>query len=312
MNFLYRIYFALPNFARIGIVGKIINRILGLILKTLFDAIVPPYLKRTASKAALGLNKEQRDEVYIVSLTSFPARINDIWVTIEILLRQTFKPDKIILWLADEQFPDKVLPESLTSLIKRGLTIEYCDDLRSHKKYFYSMQQFPDANIITFDDDLYYDKYALKNVVDLHKRFPELIATNRAHKFTFDKNGQVKKYRKWKHNVTDTKSSHLLVPTGGAGTLYPPGSLHNQAFNKELMKELCFHADDIWLKMMGYMNDKMVVTNNRYNKDFVTIASTQNEKLVSTNVINGGNDQQLQNICKHYNIKLPELKDSDD
>ena len=255
MNFLYKLYFLLPNFAFLGIVGKIINRVLAIILKRIFDLTVPSYLKRTSNKADYGLNTIDREETYIVSLTSFPARINYIWITIEILLRQSFKPDKIILWLAEEQFPDKLLPKSLIELTKRGLEIEYCSDLKSHKKYFFVMRKYPDANIITFDDDLYYDNQVIKNVVDLHKRFPDYIVTNRAHKITFNKNGDIEYYKRWKHNVVDKLPSKLLFPTGGAGTLYPPFSLPSDAFNEQKLKELCYQADDVWLKIMGYLNN---------------------------------------------------------
>ena len=37
----------------------------------------------------------------IVSLTSFPARIDKVYLCINSLLRQSFKADKVILWLAD-------------------------------------------------------------------------------------------------------------------------------------------------------------------------------------------------------------------
>ena len=51
-----------------------------------------------------GLNCNKRSQKVIVSLTSYPKRINTVWITIETLLRQSFKPDKIILWLATDQF----------------------------------------------------------------------------------------------------------------------------------------------------------------------------------------------------------------
>ena len=165
-------------------------------------------------------------------------------------MRQVFKPDKLILWLAKDQFPDKKVHETLIQLQKRGLTIEFCEDLRSHKKYYNAMKKFPESCIITLDDDLYYDRQVLKNVVELHRKFPGMITTNRAHKITF--NGmKINPYRKWKHNVTDINPSHFLVSTGGSGTLYPPGTLHEDAFSESLIKRLCFHADDIWLKIMA-------------------------------------------------------------
>ena len=112
MNFLYALYFALPNFAFLSLPGKAINRLLGMILKRLLDLFMPRYLKRTAAKAGYGLNTEKRDELYIVSLTSFPARMEDIWITIETILRQSFKPDKIILWLGQDKFPGKIYLKS--------------------------------------------------------------------------------------------------------------------------------------------------------------------------------------------------------
>lgn len=308
MNLLYSIYFSIPNFSGIGIVGKIVNRIIGEILKRIFDLFVPSYLKRTSKKMEYGLNTEPRDEIYIVSLTSFPGRIDYIWITIELMLRQTFKPDKIILWLAKTQFSDIKLPESLISLQERGLSIQFCnEDLRAHKKYFFAMQRYPNANIITIDDDLYFDKNLIKNVVNLHKAFPKCICTNRAHKFTFDKAHNIKPYRKWKHNVTEKKPSIMLVPTGGAGTLYPPKILPETAFNSDSIKQLCIFADDLWLKSMSLINQTKVVTNGRYNKDFVSIKTTQNEKLVTQNVIAGGNDVQFKNVIDYFGIELKSL-----
>lgn len=304
MNKLYTIYFWLPNFAKIGYPGKVVNYLLLKVLKKAFDFHVPGYFKKTASSAGHGLNTtEDRSLKYIVSLTSFPARINDIWISIETILRQSFKPDMIILWLAEEQFPDKKLPDNLLNLQGRGLTIKYCDDLRSHKKYYYAIEQYPHDYIITLDDDLYYDKDVLKNVVEIHKKFPGMIATNRAHRITFDKQGIVNPYRQWQHNDdSKLKPSHKLVQTGGAGTLYFAGALHPDAFNKQLIKDICFHADDIWLKMMAYRNGHKVVTNHKYNKDFITVSSTQNEKLVTQNVLDGGNDRQFKKILEYFKI----------
>ena len=50
----------------------------------------------------------------IISFTSFPARINDVWKVVESLKNQSILPAKIILWLSKEQFPDgSGIPASL-------------------------------------------------------------------------------------------------------------------------------------------------------------------------------------------------------
>lgn len=303
LNVLYKVYFTLPRFEILGKPGKAINRILNFTLKRVLDLLVPPYYNRTIDKRPWGLNMDKREEKFIVSLTSFPARINSVWITIETLMRQTFKPDMIILWLAESQFPDRILPDSISRLESKGLTVRFCEDLRSHKKYYYSLINYPNTNVITFDDDLYFDRHAVENLVELHRRFPGSVATNRAHKITFS-GTMVNPYRKWKHNVTDTNPSHLLVATGGAGTLYPKNSMPEETFDKELFMRICFSADDIWLKVMELKNKTKVVTNRRYNKSYVAVRSTQNGKLATGNVMDGGNDVQLVNTLNHFNIQL--------
>ena len=59
------------------------------------------------------LNKAERTPLIIASLTTFPQRINIVSETIKTILAQSIKPDKVILWLAEEQFPQKEteLPE---------------------------------------------------------------------------------------------------------------------------------------------------------------------------------------------------------
>ena len=51
------------------------------------------------------LHPRQSGEEVIVSLTTFPARISTVWITIETIFRQEVMPDRIVLWLAKEQFP---------------------------------------------------------------------------------------------------------------------------------------------------------------------------------------------------------------
>lgn len=304
MNFLYRIYFALPNFARIGIVGKAINRILGMILKRIFDTFVPAYLKRTAHKAGYGLNSEARDEKYIVSLTSFPARIDEIWITIETILRQSFKPDKIILWLGKDQFSSVKLPQSLTNQKSRGLSIEFVEDLRSHTKYYYALQRYPDAIVITLDDDVYYPKDTLKQLVALHRHKPGVICANRVHKITF-RNKIINPYRKWAHNYKgNIRLSHELLLTGVSGVLYPPKSLHPDVFDQEVFSEKCYFADDIWLMIQAIRNKTKVFTGDYFNKDMVVVSKSQKIRLLNSNSHHGGNDEQLSEVLIHYKIDL--------
>ena len=78
-----------------------------------------PILNKKFEK--IGISEESS---IIVSLTSFPERINTVWLTIVTLLSQTLKPKKVLLWLAKSQFEGIELPDNLKRLEKYGLEIK--------------------------------------------------------------------------------------------------------------------------------------------------------------------------------------------
>ena len=79
----------------------------------------------------------------IVSVTSYPARINEVVLAIRTMYRQTRLPDKVILWLGEENFPNKFadLPKELLQLVsEKNLEIRWCEDIGPHTKYFYAFR----------------------------------------------------------------------------------------------------------------------------------------------------------------------------
>lgn len=308
MDKLYMLYFSVPRPAFLGIINKAISKVMAIILKWWFDRFTVRKLRRQWEKGDSGLNTEKREENYVVSVTSFPARINDVWLTIETLFSQSFKADKIILWLSEDQFEGIELPHQLLAQQKRGLTICFVPgDIRSHKKYFYAFGQYADSNIITVDDDVYYPRHTLKYLYELHQKFPEAVTANRAHKMIMA-NGQVLPYRKWAHNYKKFKTpTCLLVPTGVGGVLYPPHCYDAEIFDEALFRKLCFMADDLWLKIQTLRAGTKVISSRQFTRDLITTGDTQKFKLVSGNSIEGGNDVQLKAILGHYNIDLAKI-----
>ena len=74
-----------------------------------------------------GLNDETRNPKVIVSLTSYPKRITDIQYTLFSIFNQTFKPDKIVLWLTEEEIPNREMdiPNHILKFKKIGLEIKW-------------------------------------------------------------------------------------------------------------------------------------------------------------------------------------------
>lgn len=312
MNTLLHLYFKLPHDRSFGIISKIINRLAARIVKRILDRTVPNYFLKSQEKYPVGVNQVPRDKDVIISFTSFPGRISDVWIVVECLFRQTYKADKIILWLSEKQFEGIELPKQLLDQKKRGLEICFVDDdLRSHKKYYYALEKFPNEIIITVDDDVYYHNEVIEKLVTFHQLYPNQVIANRGHEILFDKHtNKILPYRKWLHNVKKNKSSFLFVPTGVGAVLYPPKTLTTKLLNVQKIKELCFHADDLWLKTGSLVTHSKVYITDYYKQEFITVGKTQNNKLVTFNSLNGGNDSQFKAILIYFDLgDLVDYKD---
>ncbi len=242
----------------------------------------------------------------IVSLTSFPARIDTVWETVYTLLNQSCKASRVILWLAIEQISSKEsLPSELLELEKYGLEIRFCEDLKSHKKYYYTMKEYPESIVITADDDVFYPSDWIECLLKKHNEFPDSIVCYWAHRIKI-KNSTIEPYEKWESSVGDgnEEPSSSLLPVGYGGVLYPPNSLDSRVFDKEYIKKLCITADDLWLKAMAHLNGFKAIQVNREPVRFFSVIRAQGVTLSNVNNGNGQNNIALKNILH----EIPELK----
>ncbi len=202
--------------------------------------------------------QKRNGETVIVSLTSFPARIGTVDETVKSLLLQKKKPDTVVLWLAKTQFPqgEKELPQQLLKLQAFGLKIDWCGDIRSYKKLIPTLEQYPEAIIVTADDDVYYRKNWLKMLYEMHLAYPESICAHRVTKF-YLQDEQYKVVRGGE-DIWPGQPTILHVATGCGGVLYPPHTLYKDTTNPQLFMELCPTNDDIWFWLMAVLNGTKV------------------------------------------------------
>lgn len=242
----------------------------------------------------------------IVSLTSYPERIRCLPIVCGSLMRQTVKPDAIMLYLSKEQFKDEK-NLILKSLKKQGVTIIMVnDDIKSHKKYFYCMQEFKDSIIITVDDDVIYDKCMVEDLYESYLRHPLAVSAKRVHGIRFDHDNKVLPYNEWEYQKSDKidVEDFLLIATGCGGVLYPPHILDERSFNSDAIKRTCLQADDLWLKVMELENGVPVVLAKSKNYKLRNVWGTLANGLAKNNVEKNRNDQQLQDICSYLGKSL--------
>jgi len=263
---------------------------------------LPKYYKNLS---ACKLNVDPKSDI-IVSLTSFPERINIVYLTIKSILFQTKSPQKVILWLAIDQFPNKEsdLPLELLDLKRNGLEICFCDeDIKPHKKYFYSFKLFKEYRIITIDDDVIYSKLTIELLDKNSLKYPNAIIANRVRTVSM-KEGALEPYRRWKINENIKEPAHKLFATGVGGVLYKSNFFDESLYNHEIIKKICINADDIWLKGGSLKNNVPVFFTNYFVYPFIEIPDSQKESLFSQNVFNNTNDKQIQEVFDFFNLDM--------
>ena len=206
-----------------------------------------------AKKNFIGLNRSPRSGKVIVSLTSYKQRINEVKYTIYSLLNQSFPPDKLILWLDEDSFPqrEKNLPRDLLKFKSFGLTIDWCENLRPYKKLIPALEKYPDDIIVTADDDIFYRPDWLKILYDEHLNNPDCVIAHRAHRLRLDEQGNLLPYTSWHFEINSTPptsrlSSYRNFVTSGAGALYKRKFFDGDILKRELFTKLSPLADDIW------------------------------------------------------------------
>jgi len=121
----------------------------------------------------------------LVSLTSHGSRINEVHLAIESIMRQTIMPNRIVLWLG-KQFETQDVPILLQRQQKRGLEINYFEDIGPHTKLIPSLMKYPDSVIITIDDDMIYPSNFIEGLVKSYKSDSSKIYFYRGHRILFN------------------------------------------------------------------------------------------------------------------------------
>ena len=235
------------------------------------------------------LNKTKRDKTIICSLTSYPGRIAFVSCAIKSIMLQTCRPDRVILWLAEEQFPTKELPQDLLALVSYGLEIKWTHDMYGHKKYYSPVKdQKINEVVITFDDDIIYSPKCIERLMKVHEKFPDCLVCERGQAFV-DKSELNPGRWKTISDIGVHVPTFSMNPSPGGGCLIPYGAFYRDALNEECFTSLAYKNDDLWYMFMCAENGTRMIKTHKYHKTFSVVDGSQVEQMATENVVEGKN-----------------------
>ena len=192
------------------------------------------------------VQRKELDWKFEVSVTSHPARFNALALSLSALKSQILPPQSINVSIAETDIA--ALPDSIKELEKSGfIKISPCEDLGSGKKLIPALKVQSNLPIITIDDDLYFENDLFLHLMINHYLYPDAIIAARVHQLAVNDSKDVLPFSAWhKHYDLSEGPSNDLMPTSGAGTLFPPKAMHEDASNAALYTELSHNTDDLW------------------------------------------------------------------
>lgn len=270
--------------------------------KLLFDAIggnilkIKVWLYLTFNKSPR-ISEKIADNV-IVSLTSYNRRVyKSVPFTVFSILTQSIRPEKVVLWLDEKTWNNENIPFALRRMIRWSniFEIRYCEDIKSYTKLIPSLKTYPDKAIITIDDDIYYSKQMVKQLYIKYISAPRFIYSLRT--------------ATYKIEIDDVTYSPTIL-LGYSGVLYPPNSLSNLVFDRNIYMRLCLHLDDLWFYVMGIINGYKTKSCNDTNIRYYLVDALyqkvhKNSRLYT--IVKENNQKVLRNLLSYLKIQNYQL-----
>lgn len=244
----------------------------------------------------------------IVSLTSYGKRIADVHQVIQSLKAQCEGVDKIILWLDENEISAQQLPTSLTELEDDRFKVEFCPNYKSYKKLVPTLSRYPNAHVITFDDDIIIPPGVIDAFIRAHQQNPKAIIASRGRLISRKSDLTLNSYHQWRlmNNKYPMSADYCLLPVGYGGVFYPHGSLDVRVTDSEAFMALADNADDIWFKCMALLNHTpTVILPESVASNYQVIDESQEDALYLTVNTEERNLQCFLQIAEHY----PQLSD---
>ncbi|PHR09454.1 MAG: hypothetical protein COB29_04440 [Sulfitobacter sp.] len=192
-----------------------------------------------------------------ISLTTTRDRLYLLRFTLISLMEQSFKADKIVVWLSrdaylrDRGLGDFNIQSWAESRLPYGyannIEFRYCENIGPYRKLIPMLKtcSFDDV-IVTADDDIVYKKNWLKSLIEKFDESEGCVVACRVRRVSYNFLGFVKSYSFWPivHNKSFLDEDFAI--TFGAGAVVSPAFFSRSDVNDDSFLNLCPTADDLW------------------------------------------------------------------
>lgn len=247
----------------------------------------------------------------IVSLTSYPARISNVGMSIYLLLnKQSVKPNDIYIWLAKAEFPNGVsdLPADLLSMAQLPqVHLMWVDkNTFTHKKHEIFKHTSKNDLVFLVDDDVCYSNDLIQRCLQAHDKFPNaIVGYNHYSQHIY--NGYRILYNEpnidWSIPRFDTRlCTQCMIPA----YLYPQQALLSENLVKRDV--LCPVCDETWLDPFRvYANIPILHLNYGWGVDISSNISHQNGLCKYTHLVDSNGYEKRDNWLKNVLLAFPEF-----
>lgn len=265
-------------------------------LRRIIRQIATWHISHCRSFRTFDISRPQSD--VIVSFTSFPERIRYVHLVVLSMLHQTILPKKIILWLSKEQFNEISLPLNLKSLLNDVFEIRMVDgDIRSYKKSYYVLKEYPQEQVFLIDDDLLYPTNTIELMLKAKSEHLYSVICRYGSVMRFE-SGEPMPYNSWWKEETEASNDKNFFFGTGGGTLLSRSLLYDDVDKIELALSLAPLADDVWMNAM--VNLKNTSKHKVRYGLILPIFIKTNKSLTSKNVGLNQNDLQIRSVREYY------------
>lgn len=174
----------------------------------------------------------------LVSMTSYPKRISNVATSIRLIFdKQSVKPDKLYLYLAIEEFPNKEqsLPKNLMPTIKKyPVELVWLEkNTYAHKSLEIFKTCPSDSLVFLLDDDVEYDMCLISKCIKAHQMYPNaIVCFNRYSKHLY--NGKRIVYRQTGDYSKPRTDTHWCKQS-----LFPAKLFPKEVFRFEELRDQC-------------------------------------------------------------------------